>query len=70
MQTIGFLGPAFFLSQLSNVNGVTGAVLCMMGAQVGGPGGRDGVIGKSRHKHAAVTVIWAFMLGVVQAEHT
>jgi hypothetical protein len=35
MQTIGFLGPAFFLSQLSSVTSVTGAVLCMMGAQVG-----------------------------------
>jgi ACS family sodium-dependent inorganic phosphate cotransporter len=33
MQSIGFLGPAFFLSQLSSVTGVTGAVACMMGAQ-------------------------------------
>lgn len=35
---IGFLGPAFFLTQLGNVHTVTGAVLCMMAAQVGGPG--------------------------------
>lgn len=33
MQTIGFLGPAFFLSQLSNVSTASAAVLCMMGAQ-------------------------------------
>jgi len=33
MQTVGFLGPAFFLSQLSSVGSVTGAVGCMMGAQ-------------------------------------
>jgi ACS family sodium-dependent inorganic phosphate cotransporter len=33
MQSIGFLGPAFFLSQLSGVTSVTGAVACMMGAQ-------------------------------------
>lgn len=33
MQTIGFLGPAFFLSQLSGVTTVPAAVLCMMGAQ-------------------------------------
>jgi len=33
MQTIGFLGPAFFLSQLSGVSSVPAAVLCMMGAQ-------------------------------------
>jgi ACS family sodium-dependent inorganic phosphate cotransporter len=30
---IGFLGPAFFLTQLGGVHSVTGAVLCMMGAQ-------------------------------------
>ncbi|KAJ9529356.1 hypothetical protein QJQ45_013781 [Haematococcus lacustris] len=33
MQSIGFLGPALFLSQLSGVQSVTAAVLCMMGAQ-------------------------------------
>jgi len=33
MQTIGFLGPAFFLSQLSGVTSVPAAVACMMGAQ-------------------------------------
>jgi ACS family sodium-dependent inorganic phosphate cotransporter len=33
MQTIGFLGPAFFLTQLSNVHTIPGAVACMMGAQ-------------------------------------
>ncbi|GAX83160.1 hypothetical protein CEUSTIGMA_g10586.t1 [Chlamydomonas eustigma] len=33
MQSIGFLGPAFFLSQLSGVSTPTAAVLCMMGAQ-------------------------------------
>lgn len=33
MQTVGFLGPAFFLSQLSGVSSVTAAVGCMMGAQ-------------------------------------
>lgn len=33
MQTVGFLGPAFFLSQLQEVSTVEGAVLCMMGAQ-------------------------------------
>lgn len=33
MQTIGFLGPAFFLSQLSGVTGVVGAVACMVGSQ-------------------------------------
>ncbi|MEW5304178.1 MAG: hypothetical protein WDW36_006809 [Sanguina aurantia] len=33
MQTIGFLGPAFFLSQLSSMTTVPSAVLCMMGAQ-------------------------------------
>jgi ACS family sodium-dependent inorganic phosphate cotransporter len=32
-QTLGFLGPAFFLSQLGNVNSVPSAVACMMGAQ-------------------------------------
>lgn len=30
---IGFLGPAFFLTQLKNVHGVTGAVACMMASQ-------------------------------------
>ena len=34
LQTIGFLGPAFFLSQLGGVNSAPAAVLCMMGAQV------------------------------------
>ena len=33
MQTIGFLGPAVFLSQLSSVTTAPAAVLCMMGAQ-------------------------------------
>uniref|UniRef100_A0A7R9YSS6 Major facilitator superfamily (MFS) profile domain-containing protein n=1 Tax=Chlamydomonas euryale TaxID=1486919 RepID=A0A7R9YSS6_9CHLO len=33
MQTLGFMGPAFFLSQLSSVDSAWGAVLCMMGAQ-------------------------------------
>jgi ACS family sodium-dependent inorganic phosphate cotransporter len=33
MQSIGFLGPAFFLSQLSGVGSVAGAVACMVGAQ-------------------------------------
>ncbi|KAG2489984.1 hypothetical protein HYH03_011613 [Edaphochlamys debaryana] len=33
MQTIGFLGPAFFLSQLGSVTSVSGAVLCMIGSQ-------------------------------------
>lgn len=33
MQTIGFLGPALFLSQLSSVHSAPAAVLCMMGAQ-------------------------------------
>jgi MFS transporter, ACS family, solute carrier family 17 (sodium-dependent inorganic phosphate cotransporter), other len=33
MQTLGFLGPAFFLSQLPAVTTVPAAVLCMMGAQ-------------------------------------
>jgi ACS family sodium-dependent inorganic phosphate cotransporter len=33
MQTLGFLGPAFCLTQLSNVTTISGAVLCMMGAQ-------------------------------------
>jgi MFS transporter, ACS family, solute carrier family 17 (sodium-dependent inorganic phosphate cotransporter), other len=33
MQTLGFLGPAFFLTQLGNVTTVTEAVLCMMAAQ-------------------------------------
>jgi len=33
MQTVGFLGPAFFLSQLSGVDSVYAAVACMMGAQ-------------------------------------
>lgn len=30
---IGFLGPAFFLTQLKNVHGVYGAVACMMASQ-------------------------------------
>ncbi len=33
MQTLGFLGPAFFLTQLGGVTTITGAVACMMGAQ-------------------------------------
>jgi len=33
MQSIGFLGPAFFLTQLKNVHGVYGAVACMMASQ-------------------------------------
>jgi ACS family sodium-dependent inorganic phosphate cotransporter len=33
MQTLGFLGPAFFLSQLPGVTTVPAAVACMMGAQ-------------------------------------
>lgn len=33
MQTIGFLGPAFFLTQLSHVNSPALAVLCMMCSQ-------------------------------------
>lgn len=33
MQTLGFLGPAFFLSQLPGVTSAGGAVACMMGAQ-------------------------------------
>ncbi|KAL3137321.1 putative anion transporter 4, chloroplastic [Trebouxia sp. C0010 RCD-2024] len=33
MQSIGFLGPAFFLTQLSKVTTVRGAVLCMMACQ-------------------------------------
>jgi ACS family sodium-dependent inorganic phosphate cotransporter len=33
MQTIGFLGPAFFLTQLSSATTAMQAVLCMMGAQ-------------------------------------
>ena len=33
MQTAGFLGPAFFLTQLSKVDTLPAAVLCMMGAQ-------------------------------------
>lgn len=33
MQSIGFLGPAFFLTQLSNINTVPEAVACMMAAQ-------------------------------------
>jgi len=57
-QTIGFLGPAFFLTQLGHVHTAVGAVSCMMAAQgldafsqVGrgggggrarGPGGRPG----------------------------
>lgn len=34
MQTIGFLGPAFFLTQLSNVRTPALAVLCMACSQV------------------------------------
>ncbi|KAJ9698629.1 hypothetical protein PVL29_007612 [Vitis rotundifolia] len=34
MQTIGFLGPAFFLTQLSHVNSPAMAVLCMACSQV------------------------------------
>ncbi|KAG2426462.1 hypothetical protein HXX76_011692 [Chlamydomonas incerta] len=33
MQSIGLLGPAFFLSQLGGVTSATGAVLCMIGSQ-------------------------------------
>ncbi|EFN57500.1 hypothetical protein CHLNCDRAFT_143059 [Chlorella variabilis] len=33
MQTIGFLGPAFFLTQLGNITSVSGAVACMMASQ-------------------------------------
>jgi ACS family sodium-dependent inorganic phosphate cotransporter len=33
MQTIGFLGPAFFLTRLGGITTVTGAVGCMMAAQ-------------------------------------
>lgn len=33
MQTVGFLGPAFFLSQLGGVTSATGAVLCMVASQ-------------------------------------
>lgn len=33
MQTIGFLGPAIFLTQLGKVHTATGAVLCMMASQ-------------------------------------
>jgi len=33
MQSIGFLGPAFFLSLLSHVHSAPAAVACMMGAQ-------------------------------------
>ena len=33
MQTIGFLGPAFFLTRLSSISTVAGAVGCMMAAQ-------------------------------------
>lgn len=33
MQTIGFLGPAFFLTQLSKVDSVSMAVICMMFSQ-------------------------------------
>lgn len=33
MQSIGFLGPAFFLTQLSKADTVPLAVLCMMGSQ-------------------------------------
>ena len=30
---VGFLGPAFFLSQLGKVHGPTAAVVCMMASQ-------------------------------------
>jgi ACS family sodium-dependent inorganic phosphate cotransporter len=33
MQTLGFLGPAFCLTQLQHVSTLPGAVACMMGAQ-------------------------------------
>lgn len=33
MQTLGFLGPAFCLTQLQHVHSLPGAVACMMGAQ-------------------------------------
>jgi MFS transporter, ACS family, solute carrier family 17 (sodium-dependent inorganic phosphate cotransporter), other len=33
MQTIGFLGPAFFLTQLGKIHTVSGAVACMMASQ-------------------------------------
>lgn len=33
MQTLGFLGPALFLSQLSHATSIPAAVMCMMGAQ-------------------------------------
>ncbi|GFR49337.1 hypothetical protein Agub_g11299 [Astrephomene gubernaculifera] len=33
MQSIGFLGPALFLSQLGSVGSAAGAVACMVGAQ-------------------------------------
>ena len=33
MQTVGFLGPAFFLTRLSAVHTPVGAVACMMAAQ-------------------------------------
>lgn len=33
MQTIGFLGPAFFLTRLGSIDSVPGAVGCMMAAQ-------------------------------------
>jgi ACS family sodium-dependent inorganic phosphate cotransporter len=33
MQTLGFLGPAFCLTQLQNVTTLPAAVACMMGAQ-------------------------------------
>ncbi|KXZ55458.1 hypothetical protein GPECTOR_2g1007 [Gonium pectorale] len=33
MQSIGFLGPAFFLSQLGAVTSAAGAVACMVGSQ-------------------------------------
>lgn len=34
MQTIGFLGPAFFLTQLSHIDSPAMAVLCMTCSQV------------------------------------
>lgn len=33
MQTIGFLGPAFFLSQLGRIDTVASAVICMVCSQ-------------------------------------
>lgn len=36
MQSIGFLGPAFFLTQLSHIDSPAMAVLCMACSQVNG----------------------------------